>query len=829
MHTALHARPFAALVLSLSTLGVLSSGVFASSTHARAPQDAPAAAASAPAGATTAEWPQTVVDAGDTITVYQPQFETLNGVQLTMTAGLSLRRKDSDGATASMDGVATMTAQAVAGDVPGELEINGITCTSVDFGGTSDQDLAARLTRLLTGVAFTVDRGTLVQDMQLTNARAAGTPGLSFTPPRFVDSNVPAVLITIDGQPILVPAGSSGWQSVKNTAFILLRSPEGRWYTAVGTSTLANSSQPPVWMSADTLTGNYALSDAPPADVVAALGTTKEKPSQLDGQSPTTLMASATPKRVIVATEPTVLLATDGAPQLVDAAPGVREASNANTVLLYVSNPGEWWTLQAGRWFHAAPSKPWQYAAPNEVPASFAQLAARGRLVAARAAVPGTTEANAAVVASSEVRTVTVKADAACTVTYAGEPAFKPAAASGDAASVGYATNSSQPVLGVGSSFYCCNAGAWFISTSANGPWKVTDTVPSAIYGIPPSCPVYPVTYVEVYGSTKDASTGALTSVTFGFTSGYLGTYLNQGTPVYGTGYDYSPESDTAAAADTYQAYPQTYGSNALYDNQTGTYAPGGYSSDYDYASPLVQPYYLDSGWGGWGWCPGWTSGWGWGYNNWHAWNHWSGYWNNWHPYWNQDWHNQWQNNQRVYSNARATNANAQYSASNPWGESKDWQKWNAANAAGDEPQNHEPADWQKWNAASAAGNEPQNKESADWQKWNANNNLYGQNTQRAENEGRAAFNRNQNYNWNQNRAQSNDSYNNAGGYGRTGWNSQPARNTNTQYNNHNWNAYPRTGYSGFHPSYNYNYRPAAASYRAPAAASRGGGGGGRR
>jgi hypothetical protein len=110
MHTALHARPFVALVLSLSTLGVLSSGVFASSTHARAPQDAPAAAASAPAGATTAEWPQTVVDAGDTITVYQPQFETLNGVQLTMTAGLSLRRKDSDGATASMDGVATMTA-----------------------------------------------------------------------------------------------------------------------------------------------------------------------------------------------------------------------------------------------------------------------------------------------------------------------------------------------------------------------------------------------------------------------------------------------------------------------------------------------------------------------------------------------------------------------------------------------------------------------------------------------------------------------------------------------------------------------------------------------
>jgi hypothetical protein len=36
--------------------------------------------------------------------------------------------------------------------------------------------------------------------MKLTNARAAGTPGLAFTPPRFVDSNVPAVLIVIDAE-----------------------------------------------------------------------------------------------------------------------------------------------------------------------------------------------------------------------------------------------------------------------------------------------------------------------------------------------------------------------------------------------------------------------------------------------------------------------------------------------------------------------------------------------------------------------------------------------------------------------------------------------------
>jgi hypothetical protein len=815
----LHARHRTGTLASTIALVAFSTGAAFAAMHRM--QDAPSAADAASNAASTAAWPQTVVDAGDTITVYQPQFETLDGVRLSMKAAVSVRRKDSDGALASLDGIAALSAQTVAGDVPGEVEVNGITCASVDFGGAADDEMAARLSRLLAGVGFTVDRGTLVEDMQLANARAAGTPGLSFTPPRFVDSNVSAVLVTIDGPPILVPAGSTGWQSVKNSAFIVLKSPEGRWYAVVGGSTLAGGAVSPTWMCADSLQGTYASCDAPPSDVVAALGTTKETPEQLDGQAPSGAQPSATPKRIVVATEPTVLIAIDGTPKLVDAAPGVREVTNANCVLLHVASPSEWWTLQAGRWFHAAPGTPWRYAAPGEVPASFAQLAARGRLTSARASVPGTTEAKAAVVASSEVRTVTVKADASCDVKYAGEPAFKPSAASGDAANVGYATNASQPVLGFGKEFYCCDAAAWFVSTSATGPWKVADSIPSAIYSIPPSCPVYPVTYVEVYGSTKDASTGALTSVTFGFTSGYLGTYLNEGTPVYGTGYDYSPETDAPAAAGTYQSMPQTYGSGASYDDQTGTYAPSGYSPDYSYATPVVQPYYLDQGWGGWGWCPGWSCGWGWGYNNWWTWNNWSGYWNSWHPYWNSDWHDDWQRNHRVYSNARATNALAQQPANNPWKESSDWQKWNAANAAGDEPQNKEPADWQKWNAANAAGNEPQDKTPADWQKWNANDPTYANNAQRAQAAGRAAFNRNQNYNWNQNRANST--------YGRSGWSAPNARSTSYPNGYRSWNAYPRTGTSGFHPSYNYNYRPAAPTYRAPVASHRGGGGGGRR
>ena len=50
---------------------------------------------------------------------------------------------------------------------------------------------------------------------------------------------------------------------------------------------------------------------------------------------------------------------------------------------------------------------------------------------------------------------------------------------------------------------------------------------------IPPSNPRYNAKYVKVYESTDD-------TVTVGYTPGYTGSYVDNGTVVYGTGYDYS-------------------------------------------------------------------------------------------------------------------------------------------------------------------------------------------------------------------------------------------------------------------------------------------------
>ncbi|MGH7971274.1 MAG: autotransporter, partial [Limisphaerales bacterium] len=112
-----------------------------------------------------------------------------------------------------------------------------------------------------------------------------------------------------------------------------------------------------------------------------------------------------------------------------------------------------------------------------------------------------------------------------------------------------YAVNSATPIIEVDpQSWYACQNGVWFVSTSINGPWTVAGYVPEVIYSIPPSSPLHYLTYVRVYGSSPQY-------VYDGYTPGYLGTEVEDGAVVYGTGYDYAPW-----VGDVWYGYPVTWG-----------------------------------------------------------------------------------------------------------------------------------------------------------------------------------------------------------------------------------------------------------------------------
>ena len=92
-----------------------------------------------------------------------------------------------------------------------------------------------------------------------------------------------------------------------------------------------------------------------------------------------------------------------------------------------------------------------------------------------------------------------------------------------------------------------------FRVVTAAGPWEVAAEVPEEIYTIPPSSPVYYATFARVYQADDD-------EVEVGYTPGYLGAYEDEGTIVYGTGWNYEPWS-----GNEYYGWGWTWGYGYVY------------------------------------------------------------------------------------------------------------------------------------------------------------------------------------------------------------------------------------------------------------------------
>ena len=133
-----------------------------------------------------------------------------------------------------------------------------------------------------------------------------------------------------------------------------------------------------------------------------------------------------------------------------------------------------------------------------------------------------------------------------------------------------YATNTADKVIKVGDVYYLCLQGVWFMSPNATGPWTAANSVPKEIYTIPPSSPVYNVTYVT-------QSTTPEGTIQASYTAGYFGTFI-AGAAVgailaSGTGYYYPPYYGYPVGGyPIYRPYACTYGVGSYYNTYTGAY-----------------------------------------------------------------------------------------------------------------------------------------------------------------------------------------------------------------------------------------------------------------
>jgi hypothetical protein len=340
-------------------------------------------------------------------------------------------------------------------------------------------------------------------------------------PPAIVVSDRPAMLVLIDGAPRL--GEEAGVRRVINTRALLV-SDRGSFYLWVGDR----------WLRAKAAEGPYAEARDVPASLDAARSRLSAAQTvDLHGDEAERMREGL---RVIVATKPTELIETAGAPiyERIDGTT-LSWVRNTDADVLRDDATGKAYVLLSGRWFRAPSlSGPWTYAAGADLPRTFANIPRTHREARVLSSVAGTPEAEEAAIAATIPKMATVdRGRGHLAVIYDGSPDFQPI--EGTSAPMTYAVNSATPVIATSDGmYYAVENGVWFVATSPSGPWTIATSVPDAVYSIPVSSPVHYVTYVRVYGYSPDYAY-------VGYTPGYLGAIYTDGIVVFGTGFVYRP------------------------------------------------------------------------------------------------------------------------------------------------------------------------------------------------------------------------------------------------------------------------------------------------
>ena len=551
-----------------------------------------------PALAAQDKWPKRFEHPKGTVVMYQPQLETFKNDVITGRAAVSVKKK---GWKAPVFGAVWLSGHVLTDRDTRMATIDNIKVTDAKFPNAKPEQvekLKAFLNTEMSGWSVPISLDRLLAALEVVEKEQAGDQGLKNNPPKIIFVSHPAVLVPLDGDPKLLPIPKSTLMRVANTPFLMLYDTQAKTYYLKGG---------PDWLAATDLKGPWKDVEKVP-ETIKKLEEAAKKANQGKG-APKQVQATKAGKmpEVLVSTVPAELLATDGEPEY---------STIKDTNLLYVSNTEsnifmetsnqEYYALISGRWFKTKSLKdgPWSYVAPTALPADFAKIPENSVKGFVLVSVAGSPQAKEAVLDNSIPQTATIDRKKATTkVKYAGDPKFEKISGT----KLEYAVNTGSSVFKEGTKYYAVDQGVWYEADSPDGPWTVSANPPKDINQIPPSNPNYNAKYVKVYDSTDD-------TVTVGYTPGYTGSYVDDGTVVYGTGYDYTGYS----SPDVYipPPAPVTYGYAAAYDPYAGTW---GYQTPYyNPASWLVPglvgfaagvavgaatgPWWGHGYWGGGGW-----------------------------------------------------------------------------------------------------------------------------------------------------------------------------------------------------------------------------------
>lgn len=519
-------------------------------------------------------WPKEIpLKTGGKILIYQPQPDELNGNILKGRSAVGGKEKMGDpmvygaiffDATFSTDKGTRMAT------------IESVKITNAKMEGLDDQ---AKLQKMINLIETEVPKWNFdfsLDQITATMKRKSGDGEMyNNTPPKIYYRDKPTSLVILDGEPKIKKDKDLDAERVLNSPNLIFK--EGSQW---------NMYEGGTWYKSSQVTSGWVAEKSMSAKVKSINDQIKKQEKEAnDGKAPA---EKPVVTDIIVSTEPAELIQTQGAPvyKKID-----------STTLQYVSNSkndiiktadGQIFILVAGRWYKSSSlNGPWTFNGSDKMPAEFAKIPEGSEKDNVLVSISGTPAAEEAIIDAEIPQTAKVdRKSAKVEVEYDGDPQFE--AISGT--SLQLAENSNLTVIKDASGkYFPLDNGVWFVGNSAKGPWAVAEKRPEGLEAIPASSPAYNTKYVYIYEVTKDY-------VVTGYTSGYLGTYV-QGDPVvvFGTGFYYRPWYGSV-----YYPRPVTWGFNFSYNPWTGWTMGFGFNVGFMHIGFSTGPSYGYGYGGGW-------------------------------------------------------------------------------------------------------------------------------------------------------------------------------------------------------------------------------------
>ena len=300
-------------------------------------------------------WPRRLTSGEHTFSIFQPQYERWDQGRLTGRAAVVVENPVSP---EPQYGVIRFTARTEVDKETRLVTLEDLTIAKADFPTAPEGGgvYLAALRQALSAQPLTIALDRLQAEPEVERAEDPGRiVQVKNDAPRIIVSEQPALLVRIDGQPVLRHVAGTDLLRVTNTRVLLLldRSAD-RYYLWLMTR----------WLAAPKLDGPWAAVDTPPA----SLQTAKE----VAVQSKEVGQAGVVPT-IYVSTVPAELIVLKGQPALSPiTGTDILEVTNTDDDLFVYTPQQEYYARLSGRWFRAGSLQgPWEFVASGDLPRDF--------------------------------------------------------------------------------------------------------------------------------------------------------------------------------------------------------------------------------------------------------------------------------------------------------------------------------------------------------------------------------------------------------------------------------------------------------------------------